>query len=160
MGLFMMFERFDRNSLPIFSAWKKGWSNEEQIDLRFFSKITGNIELAIAYSELFWPKFREVRGCYVRDFENVEYDETKIPANMSLAEQQGKESMYNHVHLYDAFPNQQQGTPLAAYEHLAQMMLHTWRCALELQFPGVKFEFYYDTEPDEYGPTISCWHVE
>jgi len=40
-------------------------------------------------------------------------------------------------------------------EYLAKILTVMWKHALEEAFPGKEFEFYYATEPDEYGPTIS-----
>ena len=78
---------------------------------------------------------------------------------MTLAEQQGFESVCNHLHIYDVFPNTHDDTPLEAYEYIAKFVLRSWRAALNEQYPDVQFEFDYQTEPDAYGPTISFWHV-
>jgi hypothetical protein len=153
-----MKKKFDRNTLPLFSQWKREWQRPD-FDLDYYAVLNGNIELAIAYSDLLWPTVRLVQGCYILEQEGRDYTKHTFE-NMSLEQQQQAESLYNHTHLYDCFPNQHRGTPLEAYEYLAHIMLQTWQAALHKQFPEVKFEFYYGTEPDEYGPTISFYHIE
>lgn len=144
-----MAEKLDRDSLPRFSEWKKEWGEVGQdFGLDYYAVLNGNIELAIAYSDLIWPKVRKVQGCYILEREGRDYSKLTFE-NMSLEQQQQAEAMYNHTHLYDCFPNQVRGTPLAAYEYLAEIMLETWPLALQKQFPDVKFEFSYGTEPDE-----------
>lgn len=123
-------------------------------------QIAGGVELAAAFSKLFWPDFIEVGGCVVLA---EQYNPQSFDAwRAQFGEDRSRtEEMVNHVHMYDLFPNDSnpdadQG--VAAY--LASVLIRCWAAALREAFPDRDFEFSLATEPDDYGPTVTFWQRE
>lgn len=63
---------------------------------------------------------------------------------------------YDHVHLYDVVGDDYDDSELPALERAAERIAEAWRAALAVQFPGRTIEVITATDPDEYGPTVSC----
>lgn len=115
----------------------------------------GGAELAVAFSSLFWPEFVEVEDCVLlreryspsqfQDWwKELDGDRSRI------------EGMVNHVHLWDLFDLDDEGLPDEAVQDLAQVLVSTWRCALQQRFPDRDFEVSVVLDdPEEYGPTIA-----
>jgi hypothetical protein len=125
-----------------------------------FLDTKADFELAAAFSKLFWPDFIEVDGCVLLA---EHYDRTSFQAWVEElnGEPQTLEAVINETHVYDLFNNSVGRTPAPAiFEWLGQVLLKTWACCLRECFPSKRFEFRYATEPYEYGPTLTFWHVE
>ena len=133
------------------------WMKEKSLGFWSFLDARADIELAVAFSKLFWPDFVEADGCI---FLAERYDPQLVEQwqQQLRGDRAGIEKVVNHVHLYDLFNNSPGSTPdLLFYQYLGQVLLTCWSAALERAFPGRQFEFTYLTEPDEYGPTLSFW---
>ncbi len=121
----------------------------------------GNLDLAVAFAEYFWPKIVEVEGCYLLA---PNYAKTSLTDWLDSLEgdKSRVEAVINHVHIYDLFenPTKNHGEyDLKVYEYLALTLQQSWRAALQMQFPEVKFDVTFATEPDDYGPTVTFYAV-
>jgi hypothetical protein len=148
------FSRLDQAKLVKFAEWRgqQNWSLWEYL------MVHGNMDLAVAFSELFWPVVIQVENCYLRA--NVYTPEA---FQKLLAEFRGEskrvEAFANHLHLYDLFFNSGYLSDDDVYEYLGSMLKKSWMSALKEQFPGTKFNVIFSSEPDDYGPTITFHHL-
>ncbi len=55
----------DQTKMKRFTKWQAEWAQPD-FDLRDFMNFHGNLDLAVAFSGLFWPDIVEVGGCYFR----------------------------------------------------------------------------------------------
>ena len=105
--------------------------------------------------EITYPRFVLLRECVIRDRPGVE--EAFAPWwELHGGEPWRIEDVMNHVHLYDYVNDDYDDGELAILESAAERIAHAWRAALADQFPDRAFEVTLATEPDEYGPTVSC----
>jgi hypothetical protein len=144
--------KLDTSLLPQYQEFR---SDDPGLSLWNYLAMVGRYEIAAALSKLFWPDFVEVDGCILLA-EQFELQNFKDWQKELLGDRQKIESLINHVHIWDLFLNDpRQDYQLALHEHLAKMLTICWKHALKEAFPDKEFEFYYETEPHEYGPTIS-----
>lgn len=142
----------DTNALTDYSAWKDSLSLIEYAGL----KLTP--DTAVAAAKLFWPDFVEHDGCVFHAFrfslQNYKTWQEKFEGNASEIER-----MVNHVHLaQDLFSDFED----MAYHNvlfLGQVLLKTWKHALETQFPGQVFEVQGEKDPDFEDFVITFWQV-
>ena len=129
--------------------------NRADFSLNSLINIEGNLDLAVAHAQYFWPEFVEVESCIIFkdrfNSENLQNWIQSLEGDLSRVE-----SIINHTHFYDFTLNdpRQEEQQLETYEYLAKVAMRTWRAALAEQFPDRRFEFRYVTEPDDYGPTL------
>ena len=145
----------DATILPIYQQWKR---NGEWLSLWDYATMRGDPDLAAAFSKLFWPDFVEVEGCV---FLEERYRRASFAEWDTLfqGDRQRIEAMINHTHIYDLFLNTgaEVTYSLELYEYLAQVLIVTWKHALQTAFPTKSFTFEYGTEPNEYGPTVTFY---
>ena len=139
----------------------KDWAGSNDLSISDYLFSHGNLDLAIAFAEYFWPKVVEAEGCYLfapnysraslTDWlDSLEGDKSRVEAVM------------NHVHIYGLFENPTKNYgeyDLKVYEYFAPTMQQTWQAALQMQLPEVKFDVVFATEPDDYGPTVTFYAV-
>lgn len=139
-----------------FEKWKDQF-NDPDLTLWDYIAYSAHPELAAAFCSLFWPDFVEIEDCVflAENFKKHSFDEwrTKLEGDRVKLE-----SLINHVHVYDLFPNSSSGlVDLTAYEQVGRTLLKCWSCALSERFPDKQFKFVFSTEPDEYGPTLTFY---
>jgi len=139
--------------LPRLSEWQS--LVERPFSLSDLLKQDGNLDLAVAFAQLFWPTFTEIDGCILRK-EQYDPDSFQSWMHSTNGDRRQIESVLNHLHIYDLFQNDREYS-LEVYEYVAEILRRTWRAALSEQFPDRRFIFHYATEPDDYGPTIYFW---
>ena len=145
----------DQTKMKRFTKWQAEWAQPD-FDLWDFMTYHGNLDLAVAFTELFWPDIVEVDGCYFRAQTGYEemmkhwHDELK-------GDKQALEALINHLHVYDLFTRDDAENDLEVYEHLGEVLVECWTCALKTKFPDLEFTVDYATEPEEYGPTITFY---
>jgi len=168
--------KLDTSLLPFYKEWKSVHF-EPEYRIWNYLDAKANLDLAAAFSTLFWPDFVEVGGCIFLAERFSAW--TGLPedfSKLSREERRSYEALVNHVHIYDLFSTKStirieppEGGPIifrdAIYslelkEYLAQVLQVCWKHALMEAYPNRKFEFSYATEPDEYGPTITFWQLE
>lgn len=147
------------SSLRYYQAWKEEWLRPN-LTLWDYLGARGTVELAAVFSKLFWPEFVEVERCILLaeqyDPEHFDHWRTHLRGDREAIER-----IINHVHIWDLFPGGSpgDGNALHVAEYVAGVLLKSWECALKDTFPDRTFDFYYATEPDDYGPTIAFFQT-
>jgi len=124
--------------IPELSAWNNG----KGVDLETWVNCTGNFQLAVGYSTIFWPTFNLVEDYIfregfglrsLRDFEKQQNGDKKIV-----------EATVNHLHIADI---QECGCKDISEDKiifLGKVLREIWEAKLRWQFPDrpCEFEFY------------------
>ncbi|MBC8103167.1 MAG: hypothetical protein H7Z41_11325 [Cytophagales bacterium] len=135
------------SSLPDFTLWQQ--ANQPGFGLLDYLSGVATCEMAVAFTALFWPDL-------------VEYGDAVLLADgftPALADQwrdqlggdtAALERVMNHRHLSDLLPGSEE-VGQENLRHLGQVLVHTWQCRLERQFPHRTFrtDFYEDPEAEE-----------
>jgi len=130
----------------------RDWNNGKGIDIGNWIGCSGNFNLAIGYSAIFWPRFVEFEGYVLREgfhiptLRGFEKQQAALPVT---ERHQAVESVMNHKHLQDI---QYGGCPDVTHErlrHLGQVLKEIYQAKLAWQFPDKKFEVYFPDEPLE-----------
>jgi len=142
--------QLDTSLLPVFQIYRS-----EELDLGIWNYLgmRADIDLAAAFTRLFWPDLIEVDGCVILR-ENYSPDNFAEWMEHFEGDRGEVESMLNHVHMYDLFLNAPQNVkyPEQLYEYMAKVLLFGWKQVLQATFPGKRFVF---TLRHGYGPEIS-----
>ena len=104
------------------------------------------------------PEFVLIRDCVIRDRPGVR-EGFEHWWELHREEPWAIESVMNHVHLYDLVDESYDDTELGLLEQTAHRIANSWRAKLQHDFPDRSFEVTFATEPDEYGPTVSCFQT-
>jgi len=124
------------------------WNDGRGIDSYGYLSCMGNYELAIVFANYFWPTFIEHDGCIFCDPVNVEnYEQWKVETN---DDKTAIESVINHVHILDIFPNVEQPPTQKQLVYLGRQLQEMWSAKLHLDFPdkNVVVEFIDDCGED------------
>lgn len=151
-------KRVDALELKEIDAWLQEVGGDYKV--WDFLSIRAGTTLAVAFSELFWPRFVEVEGCvFLR--ENYERHSFERWREQFSGEIRRIEGMVNHVHLWDLFDSEEEEMPEAALEGLAEIIGLCWQGALRYHYPTRDFEVVVaGDEEGEYGPTITFMSSE
>lgn len=109
----------------------------------------------LALVEVVAPRFRVLEGCVIRDRPGVEDTFAGWWAHIP-GETTSVEAVMNHVHLYDLVDDTVDEADLPLLEAAAERIAEAWRLALADQLPDRELVVTVATEPDEYGPTVTC----
>jgi hypothetical protein len=134
--------------IPELSAWNSGAG----IDVGSWLSCSGSLELAIAFSTLFWPRFVLFDGCVLFEgFSTGSFDGFMRQTNPNRA---GVESVMNHHHLMDLFSHAA-GAVVAEpsceqLEYLGSVLRDAWETKVSRDFPDRKFIVSFDRgSPDD-----------
>lgn len=109
-----------------------------------------NMEVAIGFSELFWPPFIVYDGMVFRGTE-VEAEGKANIANWMKAFDNNKakvEQMLNHDHLIDLFCERNREGTGAQIAYLASVLRDAWAAKLKVDFPDRAFTVDLYMEPE------------
>jgi hypothetical protein len=140
--------------LPRFDLWRQDFGGAPT--LWDYASQKGGMTLAIAFASLFWPKLIEVDGCVLLA---ERYDpETFRQWRDKLGDKrEAIERTVNHIHLWDLFDPESDEVPDEQVRVLATTIAHTWRCALNQQFPGRNGDVALAWDEPDYGPTLTLF---
>lgn len=132
------------------------WRSEFDGPLGIFDYLSmrGGPTLALAFAELFWPRFVEIRGCVLLK-ERYEASNFETWWEKLSGHTHEIEAMINHIHLWDLFDLDEEAVPEAAMEELVEVIGLCWGCALRHTYPGRRFDVVVSTDESEYGPTVT-----
>lgn len=143
---------FDPLELPRIAGWRAAIGDDEFGVLDYLGQ-QGGATLAVAFTELFWPRFVEHRGCILlaHHFDERGFEQwwTRLDGDCGAIE-----ATVNHLHLWDVFDPEAEDVPAQAMRHLADVLAKTWRAALHEQFPDREVVVEVSDTPEDYGPTI------
>ncbi|HEY8129710.1 MAG TPA: hypothetical protein VIF39_13530 [Hyphomicrobium sp.] len=119
----------------------KDWNNGQGIDPLDWVACSGNFDLAIGYTTLFWPDF-------------VEHDDMVLLSSRLNEKLDGitscLEKLLNHLHLLDTHYAGCPGATPEKLEFLGKTIREMWAAKLSQDFPGVRFavEFFGNSSSD------------
>lgn len=113
----------------------------------------GSVELAVAFSKLFWPDFLERDGCIIRADGFVE-------ANFAAWQQRlngdcaAIERVMNLLHVGDLVPSDTSDLDPAVRRVLGQTLVEMWAARVGSLFPDRQFVVQLEANGDEDEPTV------
>ena len=118
------------------------WSTTNEPELDWLYN-TGSVAQALAYSELFWPRFNEHDDCIflLLDVEKYESWMKTLEGNKTQAE-----ATLNHRHIADLFEDGES----ASHElliALGRILKQSWAAKLQRDFPHRRFGVQFDDTP-------------
>ncbi len=128
------------------------WNNGAGIDVESWLSCNGNLQLAIAFSTLFWPRFVEFDDCVL--FEGFSAESFQGFMLQTKGSRGSVERVMNHRHLADLFTTAfgavaEEPTP-AQLEYLGNVLRDIWQTKLSRDFPGREIKVVFDREePDD-----------
>jgi hypothetical protein len=120
------------------------WNHGDGIDIDGWIAGSGNFQLAIGYSVVFWPEFIEIEGYIVN--KDVTKDNLQEWINTLGSDRKSIEATVNHLHILDIH----HGCIYATAERLSyvgSVLKEIYECKLRRDFPGKKFKVEF-TEGD------------
>jgi hypothetical protein len=115
--------------IPELSLWNDG----KGADIDVWLSSIADFEHAIAYAELFWPEFIELDGCVFHHRVNEEYYRNWL--NTCDGNKTSVETVINHVHILDCFPNAKKAPTREQIIHLGRKLKEIWQAKLTRDFP-------------------------
>lgn len=116
------------------------WNQGTGIDLRAWAAYAGNIELAIAMGELFWPEFVEFDDCVFRDYSHKQPDWGWYEKTLRSLDgnRRSVEALRNHVHIWDVFVRKAGESAPTRDQclYLARLLREMWEAKLLFEFPA------------------------
>ncbi len=119
----------------------RDWNNGQGIDPLSWVGCSGNFDLAIGYTALFWPDFAEHDDMvFVQHaFTSTPLSEIKSCLEKSSNDKTQVERLINHLHLLDThYVGCPDVTP-EKLEFLGKTLQETWAAKLSKDFPGARF---------------------
>ena len=115
----------------------RDWNAGDGIDLRSWLTCVGSFQHAIAYGDLFWPKFAEFDGCvFFCGFSEESYQRFMRQTN---GNKQAVETVMNHRHILDLFSNSDLKPSLKQVVYLGRLLQEVWAAKLSRDFPAKQF---------------------
>jgi hypothetical protein len=136
----------DTKLLPDFSKLKS--EVDWDYSLQNYIETRGTLELAVAFSRLFWPEFIARNGCIVRadGFSPENFDRwwTETGGN-----RRSIECSLNVVHVADLVPSDVTELDPSVLDYLGSAIAEMWHARLGQLFPQRRFEVKYSPISDQ-----------
>lgn len=124
------------NNLKNYQQWKQANGNDFSLWDYIFG--VGNVEIALAFSKLFWPDFIEYdRGIFLAETFNPQICEewkAKLENDINAVEK-----VMNHIHLEDILPEAEK-VEIENIFYLGQVLSQMWESRLKLLYPNQCFQ--------------------
>jgi len=118
------------------------WNNGKGIDVKSWIDCSGNFQLAVGYSTLFWPGFVEFEGYVLREGFSIE--SLRGFEKQPNASRRTVEAVMNHLHIADIHYHDLSRCTAAHALHLGRVLREIHQAKLAWQFPARKFEVVFD----------------
>ena len=120
------------------------WMDDEDGAVRALLATSGSVELAVAYSFIFWPRFVVIDDHVVRA--NKDAEDVAAWSKSTGGRREAVEGMLNHIHIKDLHqhggePNEKQ------LRYLGRLLAHIHRVKLAADFPDRLFQVDFNDEP-------------
>ena len=128
--------------LTDFQQWKK--ANDNDFSLWDYLFGSANIEIAIAFTKLFWPDFVEHEGgIFLSEaFDSQIYEQWKIELGNDVA---AIEQVMNHQHIDDILPGAENASTDNLL-YLGQALAQMWESRLKSLYPQRRFQVKCDRD--------------
>jgi hypothetical protein len=155
--------QLDESILPVYQ-WYRSPEGNEELTIWNYINMRADLDLAVAFSKLFWPDFVEIDGCVFlkQQFSLASYERWKAALK---GNRKSLEITMNSVRMFDLFMNSDlvlesqninQSIPhdSTLQEFLGQVLAKCWKYALQDLFPEKNFVVRYDPDPTYVGPIV------
>jgi hypothetical protein len=124
------------------------WNNGKGIDLESWIACSGNFQLAVGYSTIFWPKFVLFEDYIFRDREGLKSEQVRASEADCKRDKRSIEWVFNHLHIADIQYHGCEDLSEDKIMFLGQTLREIWEAKLRWQFPDrpCVVEFY---EPED-----------
>lgn len=120
------------------------WMDDEAGAISALLATSGSVELAVAYSFIFWPRFVVIDGHVLRA--HTDPDSVRTWSEHLGGDASKVEGMLNHVHLKDL--HQHNGEPNELQlRYFGRLLAEIHRVKLARDFPDQRFEVDFNDEP-------------
>ena len=145
--------QLDLTLLPGYRAARR--VNGDRFTLSNWLEWYATIELAAAFSKLFWPDFVEWRGCILLADAFSEQNAEEWWRTFH-GDVQRVEDMINHTHLCDLFPNDHGFHTIdkGVTDYLGTTLVAMWTARLHQLFPDRDFDVIFDDYEDGSEPIV------
>ena len=124
------------------------WNNGDGIDVAAWIGCTGNFQLAVGNSVIFWTRFVEFEGYDLREGFSLEIlrdCETKCSRDRKAIE-----AVLNHLHIADIQYHGCEDISRERIVYLGRVLREIYEAKLAWQFPQRRFEVHlYEAETDD-----------
>jgi hypothetical protein len=119
-----------------FQKWRK--VNSEDFSLLDYLFGVSNVEVAIAFTKLFWPDFFEYKdGVFLSEaFNSKIYEQWKDQLEDDIT---SIEQVMNHKHIEDLLPGSE-NISMENLFYLGQVIAEMWQSRLSLVYPNRRFK--------------------
>jgi hypothetical protein len=123
------------------------WNNGKGIDVDSWIGCSGDFQLAVGYSTLFWPRFVELDGYVLREGFSTEslrsFQQQSSPSCRSV------EAVMNHLHIAAIHYHDLSHCTADHALYLGRVLREIYQAKLAWQFPDRRFEVVFDESPRE-----------
>ncbi|HYG64313.1 MAG TPA: hypothetical protein VEL74_17175 [Thermoanaerobaculia bacterium] len=116
------------------------WNNGNGIDVGAWIGCSGNFQLAVGYSTIFWPRFVEFEGYVLRDGFSV--DSLRGFQHRCAGDRKAVEAVMNHLHIADIQHYGCEDISRERIVYLGQVLREIYEAKLAWQFPQRRFEVH------------------
>ena len=118
------------------------WNNGKGIDVESWIGCSGNFQLAVGYSTLFWPRFVEFEGYVLR--EGFSIDSLRGCQQQRNGSRRSVEAVMNHLHIAAIHYHDLQSFTTEHALYLGRVLREIYQVKLAWQFPSRRFEVVFD----------------
>lgn len=122
------------------------WNNGEGIDVESWIGCSGNFQLAVGYSTLFWPRFVEFEDYVLR--EGFCMDSFRA-FQQQCSSRKSAEAVINHLHIAAIHCHDLSGCTAGHALYLGRVLREIYQAKLAWQFPARRFEVVFDESERE-----------
>ncbi len=123
------------------------WNNGQGIDIESWIGCSGNFQLAVGYSTLFWPRFVEFEGYILR--EGFSLESLRSFQQQSDPSRRGVEAVMNHVHIAAIHYHDCAECTTEHAVYLGRTLQEIYEAKLAWQFPHRRLEVVFDESERE-----------
>jgi len=123
------------------------WNNGKGIDVESWIGCSGNFQLSVGYSTLFWPRFVEFEGYVLREGFSIE--SLRGFQEQSSSSRRSSESVMNHLHIAAIHYHDLSHCTAEHALYLGRVLREIYEAKLAWQFPDRQFEVVFDESERE-----------
>jgi hypothetical protein len=141
----------DPLKLPSIRSWAADFSTEmTPWDVANFK---GGLELAVVFTTLFFPEFRDVSGYLV--LKEGHFTDDGFSGWLLENENPAEPVAWDSVHVYDLFSNEDIQHDNEVWLFLAKTLQSSWQSVLDAEYPERTVKVVLSDTDQDYGPTLS-----
>jgi hypothetical protein len=118
------------------------WNNGNGIDVQSWIDCSGDFQLAVGYTTLFWPRFIEFDGHVLR--EGFSIDSFRSFQQQCNGSRRSVESVMNHLHIASIHYHDLRSFTVDHALYLGRTLREIYQAKLAWQFPSSRFEIIFD----------------